>query len=354
MSMRCTPKGNVKGPRYRWMSRRAGSLCLAGLFVGLGACAGGQPRQPVAGDEPRRVNSGEPRRDEAAEAERQRRLSLDDARKKAEAEYQSYLNERREQERRREASRRDEEDRRRAERAEADANERRTEEAKREQERRDQQDRAVREARAARNADDYELRESERDVAIYVRNLESWKIAAAQASLSDMEEDALAAKEAADLRMRAESEARSRRERLDRVDTDQKRFYRLESEARFPRRLEVAEAATRQVRLFKNRNPLQFMAYSDGNRRSEVTPVALPTSETPLRFHLYDFLKGRPGNYVLLDAHGAPVLIAHSGIQYRIVNIRSDGQALFLVDLESEDLGEYHRVSVDGIDLLME
>lgn len=326
------------------------------LTAGLASCAGGS-RRAVA------ENAGpdvRPRAQEVApdtgesEQEARRRRSAEEARRKAQAEYEAYLSERREAEQRREVSRRAEEDRQKAEQRAIQAEEKRIADQKLQEEKRLEAQKEREEARAAKSIDAKEDATADRDMAIFNRSMEAWKPSAMAAARKDREEDRASELEVTDIRSRKESETRKRKERNEKVDADRSLFFRLDSERRFPVKLEVDQASTHQVQLFKNRHPLQFMAYAADRRKIDVSPVGLPVVQEPIRLHLYDVLKGRPGNYVLLDGHGVPVLIAHGGARYRIVNIRSDGQTLLLVDLEREDLSEYHRISVEGVDLMME
>lgn len=144
-----------------------------------------------------------------------------------------------------------------------------------------------------------------------------------------------------------------RSNRIAKVDTGRNYFYRLDAVKMFPSRLEIGDVRSRSIQLMRNRNRQQFMGYIKGMKYVPlVQSVPLPDGPAS-RLRLYEFFKGRPGNYVLLE-DGQPVTIRVKNQNYRIVNIRSDGDVLIVLDLERDDFEEYYRLSVDDIVLVLE
>ena len=144
-----------------------------------------------------------------------------------------------------------------------------------------------------------------------------------------------------------------RSSRIDKVDTGRDVFYRLDALKMFPARLEIGDVRSRSIQLMRNRNRQQFMGFVKGMKYVPlVQSVPLPGGPAS-RLRLYEFFKGRPGNYVLLE-DGQPVTIRVKNQNYRIINIRSDGDVLIILDLERDDFKEYYRLSVDDIVLVLE
>ncbi|EHQ08022.1 hypothetical protein [Leptonema illini] len=144
-----------------------------------------------------------------------------------------------------------------------------------------------------------------------------------------------------------------RSSRIAKVDTGRDLFYRLDALKMFPSRLEIGDVRSRSIQLMRNRNRQQFMGFvKDMKYVPLVQAVPLPGGP-PSRLRLYEFFKGRPGNYVLLE-DGQPVTIRVKNQNYRIINIRSDGDVLIILDLERDDFKEYYRLSVDDIVLVLE
>jgi hypothetical protein len=141
--------------------------------------------------------------------------------------------------------------------------------------------------------------------------------------------------------------------RIAKVDTGRDLFYRLDALKMFPPRLEIGDVRSRSIQLMRNRNRQQFMGFVKGMKYVPlVQSVPLPGGPAS-RLRLYEFFKGRPGNYVLLE-DGQPVTIRVKNQNYRIINIRSDGDVLIILDLERDDFKEYYRLSVDDIVLVLE
>jgi hypothetical protein len=144
-----------------------------------------------------------------------------------------------------------------------------------------------------------------------------------------------------------------RSNRIAKVDTGRDLFYRLDALKIFPSRLEIGDVRSRSIQLMRNRNRQQFMGFVKGMKYVPlVQSVPLPGGPAS-RLRLYEFFKGRPGNYVLLE-DGQPVTIRVKNQNYRIINIRSDGDVLIILDLERDDFKEYYRLSVDDIVLVLE
>lgn len=144
-----------------------------------------------------------------------------------------------------------------------------------------------------------------------------------------------------------------RSNRIAKVDTGRDLFYRLDALKMFPSRLEIGDVRSRSIQLMRNRNRQQFMGFVKGMKYVPlVQSVPLPGGPAS-RLRLYEFFKGRPGNYVLLE-DGQPVTIRVKNQNYRIINIRSDGDVLIVLDLERDDFKEYYRLSVDDIVLVLE
>lgn len=144
-----------------------------------------------------------------------------------------------------------------------------------------------------------------------------------------------------------------RSNRIAKVDTGRDLFYRLDALKMFPSRLEIGDVRSRSIQLMRNRNRQQFMGFVKGMKYVPlVQSVPLPGGPAS-RLRLYEFFKGRPGNYVLLE-DGQPVTIRVKNQNYRIINIRSDGDVLIILDLERDDFKEYYRLSVDDIVLVLE
>ncbi len=121
----------------------------------------------------------------------------------------------------------------------------------------------------------------------------------------------------------------------------------------FPARLEIGDVRSRSIQLMRNRNRQQFMGFVKGMKYVPLVQAVPLPGGPPSRLRLYEFLKGRPGNYVLLE-DGQPVTIRVKNQNYRIINIRSDGDVLIILDLERDDFKEYYRLSVDDIVLVLE
>ena len=140
---------------------------------------------------------------------------------------------------------------------------------------------------------------------------------------------------------------------IAKVDTGRNLFYRIDAQKMFPSRLEIGDVRSRSIQLMRNRNRHQFMGFAKGMKYVPlVQSVPLPGGPAS-RLRLYEFFKGRPGNYVLLE-DGQPVTIRVNNQNYRIINIRSDGDVLIILDLERDDFEEYYRLSVDDIVLVLE
>lgn len=144
-----------------------------------------------------------------------------------------------------------------------------------------------------------------------------------------------------------------RSSRIDKVDTGRDVFYRLDALKMFPARLEIGDVRSRSIQLMRNRNRQQFMGFVKGMKYVPLVQAVPLPGGPPSRLRLYEFLKGRPGNYVLLE-DGQPVTIRVKNQNYRIINIRSDGDVLIILDLERDDFKEYYRLSVDDIVLVLE
>jgi hypothetical protein len=144
-----------------------------------------------------------------------------------------------------------------------------------------------------------------------------------------------------------------RSSRIDKVDTGRDVFYRLDALKMFPARLEIGDVRSRSIQLMRNRNRQQFMGFVKGMKYVPLVQAVPLPGGPPSRLRLYEFFKGRPGNYVLLE-DGQPVTIRVKNQNYRIINIRSDGDVLIILDLERDDFKEYYRLSVDDIVLVLE
>lgn len=156
-----------------------------------------------------------------------------------------------------------------------------------------------------------------------------------------------------EFRALSEREIAYRNSKLPKADPDRNAFYRLDARRIFPSVIEIPDVRSQKIRLMRNSNAHQFMGYTKGMKYvPAVRPVMIPDGP-PRRFRLYDYFRGRPGNYVLLK-DGEPVTVRAKGHTYRIVNIYSDGDVLLLLDLERDDFAEYYRLSVDDIVLLLE
>lgn len=213
----------------------------------------------------------------------------------------------------------------------------------------------VLEARNIRDQDNREQEWAERDAEIFASSLGPKKEEALAVHQSDLREEGSFDIDRSAYLEKGKRDRERRNQRLDRADPERQRFYRIDSEKLFPPRFVIEDDTGKEIRLYRNKNTLQFMAFRDGQRtKREIVPVALPSAVRPVRIHLLDALKGRPGNYVLLDQNGAPVHIRNRDGLYRIVNIHTDGDVLLIVDLERQDLSEYHRVSVEDLDLIFE
>ncbi len=144
-----------------------------------------------------------------------------------------------------------------------------------------------------------------------------------------------------------------RSNRIAKVDTGRDLFYRLDALKMFPSRLEIGDVRSRSIQLMRNRNRQQFMGFVKGMKYVPLVQAVPLPGGPPSRLRLYEFFKGRPGNYVLLE-DGQPVTIRVKNQNYRIINIRSDGDVLIILDLERDDFKEYYRLSVDDIVLVLE
>ena len=154
------------------------------------------------------------------------------------------------------------------------------------------------------------------------------------------------------LEKKAEDDAyRSRR--LAKADPDRQRFYRQDAKRQLPASIDILDVRSRSIELVRNRNERQFMAYRSSMKfQPAVQPMTLPGGPAQ-RLRLYEFLKGRPGNFALLEK-GEPVSIDINQKKYRIVNIYSDGNVLLRLQLESEDLQRYFEIAVDDVVLYLE
>lgn len=181
-----------------------------------------------------------------------------------------------------------------------------------------------------------------------------WKNDAAKLINEDELQEAnfLIAKQKFESESKLEAEYRNRR--IDKADPERNAFYRVDSEAIFPDSFVITDAVTRHIRLFRNRKPQQFIGYDSKQKYRPAIDLIPIATEPARRLRLYDFFKGRIGNYVLLNESNEPITINEGSRSFKIVNIRSDGDVLIIVDLESDSLQQYHRISVTDIILVME
>lgn len=198
----------------------------------------------------------------------------------------------------------------------------------------------------------------EREAAIakqrFLELLPIWKNDAAKLMNEDELEEAdfLITKQKFETAAKIEAEYRNRR--IDKADPERHAFYRVDSEVIFPDRFSITDVVTRHIRLFRNRKPQQFIGYDSKQKYKPAIDLIPIATEPARRLRLYDFFKGRIGNYVLLNELNEPITINEGSRSFKIVNIRSDGDVLIIVDLESDSLQQYHRVSVADIILVME
>lgn len=137
----------------------------------------------------------------------------------------------------------------------------------------------------------------------------------------------------------------ARQNRLDQIDPDRKAFFRIEMQNK------VGSLSCRRdsVIIYRNKRPLQFQGY---------TMAALPDADidSPFSFggkDLADALRGKKGHFVALEDRSTtrPLLCDGRNGSFRIIDMDSDGEGLWLgLEMENSN-GEFYKIYTESIPL---